>query len=759
MAESGALRVVVDDGDVETIHVDPETGTITEHQSDGGVMVRLDVKAGLGPKEDEDWFKNLIDDLDGTKLSVLINDLIDGIKADDQSRQGWLANTTRGLDLMGLQIEDPSADVQSTGDGPVMSKVKNPMLLEACLKGWANAEAELLPANGPVKIKSDGQETKNEDNQAELLERAFNRYLTTTATEYYPETSHMLLWGTYFRGSGFKKIYRCPRRRRPVSEMVEAKDLIVSNTSKDLRSCGRITHEIEMRPSVFKLMQMIGAYRKTGMTQPNPTANSVDEKIASIQGTEATPSRPEDKPYTIWETQCELDLDEFIPEKSKFKGQGIPLPYLVSIDKDNEEGLSIRRDWQEDDEWCARIRMYVRYPYVPGPGFYGTGMLNILGNASAAMTAAWREALDAGMFASFPGGFIDKKAVRGNNNTTFTQGPGEFSPIEIPPNSNINNVVAPMPYKDVTPGLLQLIDKITQQSKSVAQSAEVPVSEGVQNVPVGTIMAAIEQATKVMAAAHKGMHNAQSEEIQMLVDLFRHHPDDLLKSDGDSPLDGWTDQQLIQALQNNKLVPVSDPNVPSHVHRIAKAVGLIQVYQIPEFKSKMDGDEVLRRVLSAMKEDITGLLLPPQPPQQMPPNPADLGKLVDAQAKMKKVDNDIATDRAEMALKSKEMDTERATHEADIAKEALIHGSDQEKIQADRVKDMADLALKGHQLAQDDKDSRRKTGLEMVKAGLGAHDAAQKHSLGVASHVETAKKNANDAVMQTQQALKPKGKE
>lgn len=765
--QSGPLRVIVADDESETIHVDPETGTVTEQLPDGGVIVRLDGKqAGLGPngEQDENWFRNLIDDLDGTKLSTIINDLIDGIKADDASRQGWLANSTRGLDLMGLQLEDPSADVQSTGDGPVMSKVKNPMLLEACLKGWANAEAELLPANGPVKVKSDGQETVSEDDQAERLERAINRYLTTTATEYYPETSHMLLWGTYFRGSGFKKVYRCPRRRRPVSEMVEAKDLIVSNTSKDLRSCGRITHEIPMRPSVFKLMQLIGAYRKTGNTQPNPTPNSVDNKIAAIQGTEAAPSRPEDKPYTIWETQCELDLDEFIPAGSKFKGENIPLPYLVSIDKDSEEGLSIRRDWNEEDEWCTRNRMYVRYPYVPGPGFYGTGMLNILGNASAAMTAAWREALDAGMFASFPGGFIDKKAVRGNNNTTFTQGPGEFSPIEVGPGQNINNIVAPMPYKDVTPGLLTLIDKITQQAKGVAQSAEVPVSEGIQNVPVGTILAAIEQATKVMAAAHKGMHNAQSEEIQMLVDLFRRHPEELIKSDGDSPIADWTAEQLIQALDNQKLVPVSDPNVPSHVHRIAKAVGLIQVYQIPEFNKRMDGDEVLKRVLAAMKEDTAGLLIQAPPPQAQP-NPADMGKLIDAQAKMKKVDADIANNQTEAALKQQELQTERDIHNTDVAKEALIHGSDREKVQADLERDRAQLALKQHETAQQEVDSRRKTGLEMVKAGIGAHHEQQKHQLGIADHVLNARKAAQDADMQARQALqqstqptKPKGK-
>lgn len=756
MAETGPLRVEVEDDSPQTILVDPETGDVTELQPGGGAVVRFGAqKAGLGDNDDEEWFTNLAEHLDRTKLSVVINDLIDGIKADDQSRQGWLNNTDRGLDLLGLQLESPSTDVQTTGDGPIMSKVKNPLLLEACLKGWANAEAEMLPANGPVKVKSDGRETNQEDDQADLLERAVNRYLTTTAHEYYPETSHMLLWGTYFRGSGFKKVYRCPRRRRPVSEMVEAKDLIVSNTSKDLRSCGRITHQISMRPSVFKLMQMIGAYRKTSGAQPNPEPNQVDNKIAAIQGTEATPSRPEDKPYTIWETQCELDIDEFIPKKSKFKGQGIPLPYLVSIDKDNEECLSLRRDWHEDDEWNSRIRMYVRYPYIPGPGFYGTGMLNLLGNSSAAMTAAWREALDAGMFANFAGGFIDKRAVRGmasggNPNTTFTMGPGEFAPIDLG-GLDISKAVAPNPYRDVTPGLLQLIDKITEQSKALGQGAEIPAAEGIQNVPVGTMMAQIEQATKVMAAAHKGMHTAQSEEIRMLCDLFRRNPEDLIKSDADSPISSWSAQQLIAALDNIKLVPCSDPNVPSHIHRVAKALGLIQL--LPIFPQELDRNEVLKRVLGAMREDPIGLVVTaPAPPA---PDLGDQAKMLDAQTKAKKTDAEIAGQQTENAIKIEEMKSDQTLHAMDLQKEQVIHSADAEKAQLDAAKVKADVAGKQHETAQAEVDSRRKTGVELVKAGLGAHEADREHGLNVAGHMLEAKKQEHDAAIQTHQALNP----
>lgn len=760
--QNGALHVVVDDGDSQTILVDPETGTVTEQQPDGGVIVRLDAKkSGLGNKDEEKWFANLVDKIDGIKLSTITNDLIDGIKADDQSRQGWLLNGSKGMDILGLKLETPGSDVSSTGEGPVMSKVRNPLLLEACLKGWANAEAELLPANGPVKVKSDGRETNQEDNDADLLERAFNRYLTEKAVEYYPETSHMLLWGVYFRGSGFKKIYRCPMRRRPVSEKVDGKDLIVSDTSTDLRSCARITHQIEMRPSIFKRMVLIGAYRKTGgVPTPNPEPDAIDSKISIIQGTQPLPDRPEDKPYTIWETQCELDFDDLIPNGSKFKDQGIPLPYLVTIDKDNEEILSIRRDWDEQDEDCSRQRMYVRYPYIPGPGFYGTGMLNLLGNASSAMTAAWREALDAGMFANFPGGLIAKIGTR-QTNTDFQMGPGEWKGVEtggLP----INQVVGNLPYRDVTPGLLGLIDKITEQAKALGQGAEIPAAEGIANVPVGTMLAQIEQATKVMAAAHKGMHTAQSEEIGMLVDLFRRHPEDLLAAAGDA-LPDWDAQRLLAALNNVKLVPVSDPNVPSHIHRVAKALGLVQLLQIADFKPLISAKEALLRILAAMREDPIGLVQD-APPQAGAPPLADQAKMIDATSKAKKIDSDIAGKQNENDLKKQELQTDLATRQMDLKKEEVIHAADAEKSQLDAQKVKADVLGQQHKTAQAEIDSRRKTGVELVKAGLGAHHAHQEHQLGVAEHASNVENQAHQNAIATHQALnppepaKPKGK-
>lgn len=752
--QEGPLRVTVGDESDQTVIVDSETGTITEQMPDGGVIVRLDARRPKAEGGEDDWFRNLADDIGN--MSSITNDLIEAIKADDMSRQGWLQNTAEGLTQIGLQLEKPSADASSSSaNGPVMSKVRSPLLLDACLRGWANAEAEMLPANGPVKVKSDGRETKGEDDQADRLERAVNRYLTTTASEYYPETSHMLLWGTYFGGSGFKKVYRCPRRRRPVSEKVDGKDLIVSNTATDLKSCGRITHQITMRPSIFKIMVMLGAYRKTAAAPPNPEPNIVDSKIAGIQGTQATPDRPEDKPYTLWESQCELDLDEFIPAGSKFKGEGIPLPYLVTIDKDNEEILAIRRDWDEDDKFCTRQRMYVRYPYVPGPGFYGTGMLSILGNATMAMTAAWREALDAGMFASFPGGLISKLGGR-QINTDFQMGPGEFKAVETN-GAPIGNIVAPMPYRDVTPGLMAMMDKITEQSKSLGQGAEIPAAEGIANVPVGTMLAQIEQATKVMAAAHKGMHTAQSEEIGLLVDLFRRHPEDLLESDGDN-LGGWDAQQLITALQNVKLVPVSDPNVPSHIHRVAKALGLVQLMQIPVFAARLDPDEVLRRILAAMREDGDGLQIA-APPQQAQEDPMAKAKMLDATAKLKSSEAKIGEAQLKAQGQAAELAAKAKSDEMDVTKEVLIHQSDAAKIDATNRREeltaQAKAVIDHRKQASDEAIAQDQNKTELLKAGIAAHSSQLDHERGMREHVLDAQKAGHEAAIKTHEALKP----
>lgn len=675
MADAAESINVVIEGDASNVRVDPVTGAIETDTPDGGVVVQLNPPKASADTDDPDkFFENLALNIEGTRLSKIANDLHEAVEADDRSRDGKLQDIARGLDLVGTKLAEPRSDV-SDSSGPMdgMSSVTNPLLFEAMLKGWANSQAELLPASGPCKIQDEGDETEAKGDLAEAFERDMNWYLTVGAPEYYPDTSQMLLWGPYFVGSGFKKVYRCPLRRRPVSDTVDTKDLIVSDATKDFRACERITHQTTMRQSVMERMKLLGEYTTAPLQPPVSTAGVVDEKIASIQGVTTQKNRPEDQPYTLWEIQCELDLEEYAPVK--FKNKNIPLPYRVTMDKDSREILALRRDWNPDDEDCHRKRLYVKYPYVPGPGFYGTGLLNIIGNCSAAMTACWRLALDAGMFANFPAGLIAKLGGR-QLTSDMRLSPASLKAIEtngLP----INQVVMGLPYKDVTAGLLALMDKITGQAKELGGTADIPAGEGLANIPVGTMLANIEQSTKVQAAAHKGMHHAMSEELQMLADLFRETPEDFWRGNTVCPKDYWSEEKLVEALNTCTLVPKSDPNVPSHIHRVMKAVALVQLIGTPQFTALMDPKETLARCLRALKEDPTGLVITP-PPQQAPQDLVGQAKMISAEAQAKKVDVEAQTTAVKAASDEKVALTRLAT-------EKVIHNDEMAGDNADRA--------------------------------------------------------------------------
>lgn len=692
MAKAEALNNddihVVIEGDDDGVNYLPD-GNIAIDQPDGGVVIQLNPpRADVDEDDPSKFYQNIADKIGEGRLMVIANDLYEGVDADDKSRSEWLATRAAGMSLLGLTLEDPQAgDGSSAVDG--QSVVTNPLLLETVLKGWANAQAELLPAEGPCKVANYGdQASRLEDELGEAFQRDMNFYLTSIATEFGPETSHMLLWGTYFGGSGFKKVYMHPLKGRPVSEKVNPEHLIVSDATTDFQSCDRITHVITMRQSVMKRYMAKGIYRDVHLTPPTPTPNQVDEEIAATQGVAINKQRPEDMPYTLWEIQCELDLPEFAP--TQFKNTGVPLPYLVTMDKDSQQILAVRRDWKPEDEDCFRKQMYVKYPYVPGPGFYGTGLLNILGNSSAAMTAAWREALDAGMYANFPGGLIDKLGGR-QLTSDMKVGPGELKPIETG-GRDIRQVVMDLPYKDVTPGLMTLIDKITEQAKAAGGAADVPIGEGTANIPVGTMLAHIESTTKIMAAAHKGQHMAMDQELTLIADLFREAPESFWKGNKDHRNE-WTVQRLMQALNTRTLVPKSDPNVPSHIHRVMKAVALAELYATPLGSKRLDGDEVLRRILSAMREDVNGLLLPPAGPE--PPS-ADMitanAKMLEAQNKTES--NQIAAQEAAMKPQLEQIKTAGKIKEKtiDLAKTLVTHTADQEQAQHDRRMDVAEHA-------------------------------------------------------------------
>jgi len=646
---------------------------------DGGVIVHFGKIGQVEPSDGHD--ENLAEKLGEAVLSIIAEDLMQGIEADIQSRQEWLQQRADGLELLGLKLDSPKPDTAgSSAPLEAMSTVRHPLLLEAVLRFQANARGELLPADGPVKIRVDdvsGAPTpdaeREEDKQAQQLETDFNYYLTTTASEYYPDTDRMLLM-VGFGGCGFKKVYHCPLRRRPVSESVDAADLIVSHGATDMRNAARVTHQITMRPSVLKRMQIMGAYRETELgSAPLLQQSPVEQMIDDIQGTTPQASyREADQPRTLYESYCEIDVPGYEHEENG-KPTGLPLPFKVTIDKDSRRILELRRNWKEGDELYEAKRTFVKYPFVPGLGFYDIGLLHILGNTTTAVTAAWREALDAGMFANFPGGLIDKDAVRQNTNE-FRAGPGSFVPVQTN-GKPITGMVMPFPYKEPGPGLLALTKDIAETGQRVGGTAELPVGEGRQDAPVGTTIAMIEQATKVLDAVHKRLHQAQAEEFGLLKEKFEEDPESFWRFNRRrKKAQPWDVARFQAALENTDLVPAADPNTSSHVMRIMKAQAVYQMAAAdPQF---FDKREIYIRTLGTLGINNPEALFAKQqatPPQQ--PDLAGQGAMLMGQAAVKEAEAKVAgvaVQREKVAVEARKVDVKQATDMAGIRSKEKI---------------------------------------------------------------------------------------
>jgi hypothetical protein len=418
-----------------------------EH-GDGSVTVSLDGRPiEEAEREPRGWFDNLVDEIAPAEVNRICSDLLRGIEDDLQSARTGFEDRAMGIKLMGLKVEIPG--LQGASDGaPVegMSKVRHPLLLEAVLRFQANARSELLPTDGPVKVRNDtitgGIET---DQQGDALEKDLNHYLTATATEYYPDTDRMLLM-LGFGGTSFKKVYKCPLRNRPVSESVDADDLIVNNAATDLANAKRVTHRIFMRPSTVKRLQILGVYKDVSLHTPNaPKLDSLQREEKAQQGLMPETQNPEDRDREIYECYCELDIFGF-EHKHKGKIAGLEIPYIVTIDVSSRQVLSIVRNYDEKTKKLPVARKrFVKYTFVPGMGFYDIGLLHILGNTTNAITAAWRELLDAGMYSNFPGFLMADTGAR-RNTEHLPRAPGGGALVKtggLP----ISQAIMPLPYQ------------------------------------------------------------------------------------------------------------------------------------------------------------------------------------------------------------------------------------------------------------------------------------------------------------------------
>ena len=578
--QSAPMDVVVaeDDEQQDTPEYDDKGAILRIEHPDGSITVSLDGKPideaeSRGPKG---WFDNLAEDISDLELSRISSELLRGVEDDLETRQEWIEDRAQGIKLLGLKVEIPNLAGASDG-APVegMSRVRHPLLLEAVLRFQANARSEMLPTDGPVKIRDDSNgSTAEQDQLADALEKDFNHYLTSTATEYYPDTDRMLLL-LGFGGTAFKKVYFCPLRNRPVSETVDADDLIVSNNASDLQNARRITHRVSMKPSTVKRLQIMGVYRDTELSQAAaPKLDAVKEEKDAQQGISSETKNPDDRDREIYEIYCELDI---VGYEHKYKGKisGLEVPYRVTIDVSSKQILSIVRNYDKNDEELPDPRAnFVKYTFVPGFGFYDIGLLHILGNTTNAITAAWRELLDAGMYSNFPGFLFADTGARQNTNI-FRVPPGGGAPVKTG-GMPINQAIMPLPYKEPSPALMSLVNDIATTGMRIGGTSEQQVGEGRADAPVGTTLAMIEQAAKVLNSVHKRMHASQAEEFRLLARCFRENPNSFWQRNK-TPAYTWDEKVFLKALEDNELSPQADPNTASAAQRMMKLAALKQL--------------------------------------------------------------------------------------------------------------------------------------------------------------------------------------
>lgn len=621
----------------------PPGSTIVQTDEDGGVKV-IEVGADPTPERDNGFDENLAEREELlSALPEIAQDILDGIAADIRSRQEFIDNFTRGIKELGLTIDEPAKKRgEGKGTSRKVSGVRDTTMLESIVKAQSQARAELLPAGGPAKVQEVPEATEADDQLASDFEQDFNLALTKGMPEYVPDLDRGL-FGFFYGGNMFRYGYHCPIKRRPRVDTVGVEDLIVSEEATSLETATRWTMQNpKVSPQEVRRKQFYGIWRDCDLGTPMPTTDQAAHEKARISGTTPLTQRPKDQPYHIYSTVTDLDLAIY-----GFKEKGAPrelaLPYRVTTEKYSRQVLRIERFWKEGDKRFARKRRCVHYGMVPAFGFLAHGFLHLQGNAVATLTAIVRQLVDAMLFGTFPGG-VKVKGARTEENE-IEPSPGEFVDVAVPSTMNsLKDAIMPLPYKDLSPVSIQLYEIVQQACQRVGAAAQIEVGEGRANVPVGTIMAMLEEKSVVMSAIHKRLHEAMSQELEMIRDLFREKPE-ALSQVLESPKRAWAATQEFQSLE---LIPASDPNVPSQVHRIMLATALATLMSMPNFTQRIDPDDGLKRILRMIGiSDPDKLVI--QPPPQQPG--ADPGAAM-AQATIQKTQMQIAAQREENERKA-----------------------------------------------------------------------------------------------------------
>jgi len=593
------LDGMVNDLYSEEIEVIEEPTDITEEE-DGSVVLGFEEMVQEELMADQD--ANLAELLDERDLMDISSELIDYYEDDKTSRDEWEDAYRSGLDLLGVKYEDREEPFRGS------SGVTHPVIAEAVTQFQAQAYKELLPASGPVRTLILGAITPEIEAQSQRVSDFMNYQITNVMEEFDPEMDRLLFY-LPLAGSAFKKTYFDDILDRAVSRFVAADDLVVPYNATDLYSASRITHVTRMSENSVRKFQAAGFYRDIEL-QPYETEDELRSKERELMGISKTSDSDD---CTLLEMHIDLDLEGF-EHKNPLDGEmtGIKLPYIVTLDEGSSKILSIRRNWAENDEYYKKIQYFTHYKFLPGLGFYGFGLLHMIGGLGRSATSILRQLIDAGTLANLPAGF-KARGIR-IRDADEPLSPGEFRDIDVPGGA-LRDSILPLPYKEPSATLTQLLGFVVDAGRRFAAIADLQVGDGNQGAAVGTTVALLERGSKVMSAIHKRMHYAQKQEFKMLARIF---------AESLPPMYPYNvhgaDASIKQADFDDRIdvMPVSDPNIFSMSQRLALAQTQLELAQTNPQMHNMY--EAYKRIYEAIGvQNIEAVLPPPTVPQPVDP--------------------------------------------------------------------------------------------------------------------------------------------
>ena len=560
--------------ELEILIENPESVAIDTE--DGGMIIDFDPSSGK--KGESEFNSNLTEYLDEDELDKLGSKLIGEYTADKDSRTEWEETYIKGLDQLGLKIEERTTPWAGA------CGVFHPMLSEAVIRFQSQSISEMFPAQGPVRTKIVGKVTEDKEKQAERVEDYLNYLLTHEMSEYRTETEKML-FSLPLAGSAFRKVYYDPNLNRPCSIFVPAEDVVVNYGASDLETCERATHVMRKSENNVRKMQVSGFYRDIELPESDSQYSDIKKKYDDMTG-EVNTFNYDDR-HTILEMQVDLDLVGYEDTDEQDNETGIALPYVVTIDYPSGIILSIRRNWYEDDPTKLRRMHFVHYQYLPGIGFYGFGLIHMVGGLAKSATSILRQLVDAGTLSNLPGG-LKARGLRIKGDDTPIM-PGEFRDVDVPGGAIRDNITF-LPYKEPSGTLYQLLGNIVEEGRRFASMNDMKVSDMNNQAPVGTTLALLERNMKVMSAVQARLHASMRKEFDILVDIIKDFTDPAYPYETD-------EEEFIKAEDFDKridVLPVSDPNAATMAQRIMQYQAAMQLaqtapqmYNLPELHRQM----------------------------------------------------------------------------------------------------------------------------------------------------------------------------